>query len=895
MDVNDPGQEPGDSILDAVNEAFEPPPQGSPPEDEDRPDHGSDDRPDDERPEPPRTRQGARGGPATPRRTGPSPARPAHPRRVTLFSASPAERRARLEHLATRGVDTGQVEAVARVLAADPDPELRILAARTLGDMAGRVPIELLARALADPHDRVRAEVVLLIAGHGEHGLHLLLPLVTERRWPATQLAALAVVPRLLAAGSRLGDPQLERFLAAVGSLDPPPMNGERPGLEAMALAIGPSRLARSLSGPDGIRRGAARLVGLSRIAAALRALAAMVEDPIDEIRMLAAAAGRIAQAGGSPAAEPFPLEADRTDAESWHAEPALLGALARALGDPAGTVREQSIAALQGIPGGQVAAWVRGTLEGAGGEEAATAALVAGRLRIVAAARSLLERAAATPLEDRGPFVAALEELGLDPDRLVRLVTELDPAHRQAGVRLAWQVGGRSILNHLPSLLADSAGAVRMAVLEVLGASGDPAAASLAAERLANDSSAAVRATAVHVLAASDASTRRTALDQAMADPDPDVRATAVETLAGGSPDLVPLLLSAIHDVDRRVWEAAMAQVAGAPNLDHGLLWETLRSLQPERRERLTEALEARNAPLLTELAAQNARVPDPAERAIAPDLAARAGTSQATSLVVAALEDPDPSVRRTAAAAMNTLRSPAAVEALSKSLSDPQVEVRVEAVRALGLIDDDAVPDRLIEALKDPEVRVRDMAADALARWQSPAVARRVAAALSSPDLRRAAGEVLGRMGRVAVDALSGVAVSEDVEAAGAAGSLIERIAGPGPFIEGLSSIDPQERLRCVRILGAIGGPTASDALLGVLADPDVRVRSAAAGLLGALGYLPAVKPLRRMFLTDPVSAAAVAAERALRSLGVVPPGGEEVRVVEEVPQEQPDRPGD
>src|SRR2546430_7339025 len=79
MDVNDPGQEPGDSILDAVNEAFEPRPQGSPPADEDRPDHGSDDRPDHERPEPPRTREGARGGPATPRRGGPAPGRPAAP------------------------------------------------------------------------------------------------------------------------------------------------------------------------------------------------------------------------------------------------------------------------------------------------------------------------------------------------------------------------------------------------------------------------------------------------------------------------------------------------------------------------------------------------------------------------------------------------------------------------------------------------------------------------------------------------------------------------------------------------------------------------------------------------------------------------------------------------
>src|SRR2546430_16620645 len=102
MDVNDPGQEPGDSILDAVNEAFEPRPQGSPPADEDRPDHGSDDRPDHEPPEPPRTREGARGGPATPRRGGPPPAPPPPPPSGTPFPPSPARPAAPHQHRASR-------------------------------------------------------------------------------------------------------------------------------------------------------------------------------------------------------------------------------------------------------------------------------------------------------------------------------------------------------------------------------------------------------------------------------------------------------------------------------------------------------------------------------------------------------------------------------------------------------------------------------------------------------------------------------------------------------------------------------------------------------------------------------------------------------------------------
>jgi HEAT repeat protein len=224
-----------------------------------------------------------------------------------------------------------------------------------------------------------------------------------------------------------------------------------------------------------------------------------------------------------------------------------------------------------------------------------------------------------------------------------------------------------------------------------------------------------------------------------------------------------------------------------------------------------------------------------------------------------------------------MATLRAPAAVPALSRALTDPQAEVRIEAIRALGLIDDDTVPGVLIGALKDPEVRVREVAADALSRWHSPAVARRLAAALASADLRRSAGEVLERMGAMAVQALADVTTGDDPEASVAAGVLLDRIAGSGPFIDELSSIAPDQRLRAVQVLAALGGPSASEALVSALSDPDVRVRSRAATALGALGYLSALKQLRRMFLTDPVAEAARSAEDALRRLGAVPAEGE------------------
>src|SRR5439155_2132679 len=182
-----------------------------------------------------------------------------------------------------------------------------------------------------------------------------------------------------------------------------------------------------------------------------------------------------------------------------------------------------------------------------------------------------------------------------------------------------------------------------------------------------------------------------------------------------------------------------------------------------------------------------------------------------------------------------------------------------------------------------------VRDMAAEALTRWHSSSVARRLAAALSSADLRRPAGRILEQMGATAVEPLVEVATGPDVEAAAAAGSVLERLTGVDPFVAGLSSLDPAERLRSTSVLGAIGGANAVTGLLAALGDPEVRVRVRAASLLGALGDSPAIRPLRRAFLTDPVGEVAAAAEAALRLLGSVVPAPDDVQIMEDHPGEQ------
>lgn len=494
--------------------------------------------------------------------------------------------------------------------------------------------------------------------------------------------------------------------------------------------------------------------------------------------------------------------------------------------------------------------------------------------LRIVDAAPLLLDVAGHVAREDAAPYLAALKAIELEPGALVDLLSSVDPAHRQAAVRLVWQLGGNAVLPYLPPLLDDTSGPVRMAVLEVLTESGDPSAARFAQHLLESDSSAAVRAAAMQLLARRGGTARVAAMAQALRDPDPDVRATAVETLPPAlSGQVAELLLSAFMDEDERVWRPAVSHLAELPEPDLPLLWSAILDAPEPKREELLNALERYDPDRLAKLALENARTPDAASRALTIHVAARAGTNESTSLVVTALEDPDPFVRRTAASAMSTLRNPLAVRALSRALTDPHAEVRVEAVRALGIIDDDSVPTTLISALNDPEIRVREMAVDALGRWKSPAVARRLAATLGSPDLRTTARDVLTKMGQSAVQPLTEVAIGDDPEAATVAGEILNQVVGVRNFVGELSSTEPQARLRAVLVLGVMGGPVAAEALMTMVTDPDVRIRMQSVATLGDIGDPRAVKVLKRVFTSDPVSEVAAAAEESLRTLGALP----------------------
>lgn len=816
---------------------------------------------------------------ATTRRPLPGP--------VDLFSADPVRRREALALVARRPVGPRESAALGRVMLRDPEPANRLLAAEALEPAGATVPAAVIDRALDDPDDRVRRAVVALALRRGAGALPLLVDRATDRAWPASQLAVLRALPRLVREGTPIPRDLLDRLLLGLAALDPPPLPEERPALADVARALGVDALRARFSGSERVRAGAARLMILEGSTASLEGVAAMADRGEPEVRALRgiatarlrtlelASAPRTAGPARAPEPAPSPPVGDVDQ---------VLAAMARALADPDAVVRAEARRALASISRPVVEHWVRRAINMDAVEAGSTAdpvlaCAVAEQVPTPGLAEPLLRAASVAEMEDRGPYLRALSALSDRPRVLIDAVRSLPPAERAGALRVVWRVGGRPVLPALRDLAEDSAAAVRMAVLDVEEEAADPAGPGLAREVLRRDSAPDVRRAALRLLAGTDEVERMDALREALADPDPSVRAAALETLDTSPPSaaFLPLLLAALRDHDEQVWRTAAARLAGTADPELGAVWDAVRDLPGERRDAVVGALDEESPNRLAALAMESLRSEDSEERAMAVTLAARAGTPESAAAVLEALGDPHPAVRRSAAAGVAALRDPSAVRALVRTLTDPKAEVRVEAVRALGGLDDGAVPQVLIDALKDPEVRVREIAADALARRGSAAVAALVAAALASPDLRRPAGAVLERLGPVAIDPLVDVVMGADAEAARAAAALIDRLAGVARFTAALSSTAPGDRLKAVRVLGAIGGGDAADGLLGALTDPDVRVRAAAAVLLGQLGERRAVPALRRVFVSDPVLEVATAAEASLTRLGARPSGAD------------------
>ena len=785
---------------------------------------------------------------------------------ASLTAGDPADRRAALRELAERGPADGEVEQVVG-LVLDPDQDVRRLALEVLSSRADRVDDATIKQALSDPADEVRAMAVRLAAVRGSRDLVLLAPLVGARRWPLTQAAALDLLPDLLAATSTLGETELDLLLTSIGEMDSPPTVEEGPSIARLSRAVGISRLVGSLSLPDLRRLGAVRiLVEGEEAPEILRALATLVSDPLDEIREMAEVAADAIGRTDEHAVDgsEFPDEAPLAPPEAER-----IASLARSLHDADEAVRHLARSSLGGVERNRVLAWAREAMHTGDVETASAAAETVGALRLYEIGLDILNRAMELPVEAREPFHKALARMRME--ELVSLLGQVDESRKPEAIRVLWSSSGPAMLPFLRAHLDDPSVPVRMAVLEVMGESADPSFVDVARFVLETDQSPPLRAAAVHVIARANVDTSA-AMTRAMADLEPIVRAAALEELTASlAREADPFLLQGLSDGDERVRRAAMNQLASREDNHHEFVWSALRQCRTEERNELGAVFSRSNQAALTELALMHYGSADQDDRVLALELAGWSGSQACLEASIQSLQDPVPEVRAAAAAALGRLRDTSAVRALGNAIGDSVPEVRVEAVRALGVIDDEAVLGFLVGALQDADPGVRTVASEVLTQWSSPAVAKRLAGVLAVPNLRGAATDLLRKIGPSSQELLIDVLLHGSPEVVPMVGGLLRDIVGVGRLAGRLGSTEADGRLRAVEAIGAIGGPEAVDALVGVLSDPDERIRLRSTQLLAALGDPRGARAIADAVLNDPVPDIVAAAEEALTRLGV------------------------
>ncbi len=213
------------------------------------------------------------------------------------------------------------------------------------------------------------------------------------------------------------------------------------------------------------------------------------------------------------------------------------------------------------------------------------------------------------------------------------------------------------------------------------------------------------------------------------------------------------------------------------------------------------------------------------------------------ALPVLVEALTASDPEVRCQATRVIGSMAAPTAVKAISKILSDRNQtnEVREEAVKALVSNRAPEARAALIGALNDDLWHIRGLAADALAAagWHPDNNLDRARFALARKQwselalLRDAAVEPL-------VNALRFQTVGAD-----AARTLL-RLGTPGSdalaAVARDSKVDAAIREVAAMTLAEAGDARAVEALLPMLADPDMAVRTSAVWTLERLNWKPA-----------------------------------------------------
>jgi HEAT repeat protein len=208
-------------------------------------------------------------------------------------------------------------------------------------------------------------------------------------------------------------------------------------------------------------------------------------------------------------------------------------------------------------------------------------------------------------------------------------------------------------------------------------------------------------------------------------------------------------------------------------------------------------------------------------------------AGDRRALPALLLALGDSDWIVRKYAVSGLGALAAPEARDPVADMLADPKSEVRRAAARAFKRLDDGDHETVWLQALADPDWLVREAAIEGLARYETPSATDALLAALNDTvwlNRFQALKALDGRPDPRVVGALLN-ALRTDRELAPWAAPALARhgVDVLDPLIALLADAPPWRQLAIADALGRLDDDRARAALAGMVGHPDAEIESA------------------------------------------------------------------
>lgn len=657
-----------------------------------------------------------------------------------LRDRSPQVRRSLCEVLAAMGGERG-IEMLLPLLQ-DPSPELRARATQALGSLKASAAAEQVTALLDDPVGAVRAAAAATLAemATAAASAEIVAALAEESRREDRDEDALS---EMIEAAAGLSQGASEHLARALASLPRPVASRLAAALERkravdrwLLMAEGDSRATAvsdvlasaarlGVSGPflealdstdERVRMRAAEALGHSRDPEALKAVAALLNDPDGSVRR--GAVTSLARRG----------------------QPVALPPLSTAAADPDGTVRVAALIGLKEVLA-ERSQWRSEMLPS---DFDLDRALAEAHRALSAATRdshAAVRREAAHAL---GSFSSPEAAQGL----VDLALADADEQVREAATEGLARCGFPHTQRLLVAALEDTDDLRRAAAMTVLGALGGAEAGRYLADAL-HDPVPRVREAAVASLSGMDLTSLTGRLTPELRSPDPRVRA-AVAALLGKAraPEAVASLVQALADPEEEVRVNALQGIAGLGQLarkHQGAL--TARTTDPSRRVR--EAAEAALEELRTTWSeaadATDALRPGPLSGAAAdalveatiagdPDLLLRAletresaqslarylggpGGEKLSAVLAALRQTPERDQVRAGRALARALLSTGGSEAYLAQLKALDSEVRLMAVEIAGRMETGEAVAALLDVLAhDPVPELRTHAASLL-----------------------------------------------------------------------------------------------------------------------------------------------------------------------------------